>query len=159
MGRPRPTSGGSSRSRARRASRDCPERRAQTHGVVHALASDMQALDRSCFSQRAPPLASLDRAPATTWRHHFAQVEGVRLHWAELGESTSKPPLVLLHGLNDCYRSWRELAPRLAVDRRVLIPDLPGHGLSGRPDASYELQWYARILTRWLRTARVRCAD
>ena len=121
----------------------------------------MQALDRSSFSQRAPQLArtSLDRAPATNWRHHFAQVEGVRLHWAELGESTSKPPLVLLHGLNDCYRSWRELAPRLAVDRRVLIPDLPGHGLSGRPDASYELQWYARILARWLKTARVGRAD
>src|ERR1039458_8064352 len=96
-----------------------------SRGLVHAVVSDMQALDRSSFSQRAPPLArtSLDRAPATTWRHHFAQVEGVRLHWAELGESTSKPPLVLLHGLNDCYRSWRELAPRLAVDRRVLSPD------------------------------------
>jgi pimeloyl-ACP methyl ester carboxylesterase len=121
----------------------------------------MQAVDRDCSSQRAPPLAraSLERATATHWRHHFAQIDGVRLHWAELGESTSKPPLVLLHGLNDCYRSWLELAARLAVDRRVLVPDLPGHGLSGRPDASYELEWYARILTRWLKVARVGRAD
>jgi pimeloyl-ACP methyl ester carboxylesterase len=73
--------------------------------------------------------------------HHFAHVEGVLLHWAELGEPNGKPPLVLLHGLNDCYRTWRQLAPRLACDRRVLMPDLPGHGLSGRPDASYELRW------------------
>jgi pimeloyl-ACP methyl ester carboxylesterase len=28
--------------------------------------------------------------------------------------------------------------------------DLPGHGLSERPDASYELAWYARIVARWL---------
>jgi pimeloyl-ACP methyl ester carboxylesterase len=48
------------------------------------------------------------------WRHRFARVEGVRLHWAERGESTDKTPLVLLHGLNDCYRTWRQLAPRLA---------------------------------------------
>jgi pimeloyl-ACP methyl ester carboxylesterase len=95
--------------------------------------------------------------------HHFDHVEGVRLHWAELGESTGKPPLVLLHGLNDCYRTWRQLAPRLASDRRVLMPDLPGHGLSGRPDASYELGWYADVMARWLETALdtggVECAD
>jgi pimeloyl-ACP methyl ester carboxylesterase len=35
-------------------------------------------------------------------------------------------------------------------DRRVLIPDLPGHGLSGHPDASYDLDWYARVTARWL---------
>jgi pimeloyl-ACP methyl ester carboxylesterase len=44
--------------------------------------------------------------------HHYERVEGVRLHWAELGESTAKPPLVLLHGLNDSYRTWKGLAPR-----------------------------------------------
>jgi len=82
--------------------------------------------------------------------HHFARVEGVRLHWAELGESTARPPLVLLHGLHDYYRTWGQLAPRLANDRRVLMPDLPGHGLSGRPDASYRLDWYADIMARWL---------
>lgn len=82
--------------------------------------------------------------------HHFAPVEDVRLHWAELGESTGKPPLVLLHGLNDSYRTWIRLAPRLARDRRVLMPNLPGHGLSGRPDASYELGWYAHVMARWL---------
>jgi hypothetical protein len=46
-----------------------------------------------------------------------------------------------------CYRTWRQLAPRLASDRRVLMPDLPGHGLSGRPEASYELRWYADVMS------------
>ncbi len=57
---------------------------------------------------------------------------------------------MLLHGLSDCYATWMHLVPRLAQDRRVLVPDLPGHGLSARPDASYELQWYAHLMTRWL---------
>jgi pimeloyl-ACP methyl ester carboxylesterase len=105
-------------------------------------------------------LAFADASPASaTWRHRFARVENVRLHWAELGPSTAKPPLVLLHGLSDSHRAWKRLVPRLARDRRVLVPDLPGHGLSSRPDASYELRWYAQVLARWLDVAGVGRAD
>jgi pimeloyl-ACP methyl ester carboxylesterase len=86
----------------------------------------------------------------TVGHHRFALVEDVWVHWAEQGKSSGRPPLVLLHGLNDCHRTWRQLAPQLAHGSRVLMPDLPGHGLSGRPDASYELDWYARIMERWL---------
>jgi len=96
---------------------------------------------------------------ATTWHHHCADVEGVRLHWAELGEPEGRTPLVLLHGLNDCHSTWSRLAPSLARDRRVLMPDLPGHGMSARPDASYELRWYARVMARWLDAAHVGHAD
>lgn len=59
-------------------------------------------------------------------------------------------PLVLLHGLNDSHRSWRAVLPALAETRRVLIPDLPGCGLSGRPDASYALDWQAHVMSAWL---------
>jgi pimeloyl-ACP methyl ester carboxylesterase len=52
--------------------------------------------------------------------------------------------------MNDSYVTWKHVAPALARDRRVLMPDLPGHGLSDRPDASYELAWHARIIARWL---------
>ncbi len=91
------------------------------------------------------PLPTLEGA-----RHAFASVEGVRLHWAELGEASERTPVVLLHGLNDSYLTWKRVAPALAVDRRVLVPDLPGYGLSERPDASYELRWHAQIIARWL---------
>jgi pimeloyl-ACP methyl ester carboxylesterase len=30
------------------------------------------------------------------------------------------------------------------------LPDLPGCGLSGRPDASYKLEWHAHIIAQWL---------
>jgi pimeloyl-ACP methyl ester carboxylesterase len=39
------------------------------------------------------------------------------------------------------------------------MPDLPGHGLSERPDASYELVWYARIVARWLESLRIEQVD
>src|SRR4030095_2524098 len=77
-------------------------------------------------------------------------IASVMLHWVELAPSNETPALVLLHRMNDSYVTGKHVAPALARDRRVLMPDLPGHGLSDRPDASYELAWHARIIVRWL---------
>ncbi len=85
----------------------------------------------------APPAA-----PGSTVR-----VLGVDVHWVEVG---SGPPLVLLHGLCDSHRTWSTVAGALARSRRVLMPDLAGHGLSSRPDASYSLHWHADVVGAWL---------
>jgi pimeloyl-ACP methyl ester carboxylesterase len=74
-------------------------------------------------------------------------VHGTTLAWTELGAGA---PLLLLHGLGDSHRTWRRVAPRLAERFRVLILDLPGHGLSDRPDAPYTLDWYASMVHEWL---------
>src|SRR5882672_11457891 len=80
-------------------------------------------------------------------QHSLIRVEGVDVHYAETGVGR---PTVLLHGLSDSYRTWSKVAPRLALTRRVLMLDLPGHGLSGRPDASYTLAWHAHIVGGFL---------
>jgi pimeloyl-ACP methyl ester carboxylesterase len=38
------------------------------------------------------------------------------------------PPIVLVHGLGGLASNWRLVAPALAAERRVIVPDLPGHG-------------------------------
>jgi pimeloyl-ACP methyl ester carboxylesterase len=47
-------------------------------------------------------------------------------------------PLVLVHGLGGAASNWVALAPLLLPGRRVLVPELPGHGgsqpLPGQPD-------------------------
>jgi pimeloyl-ACP methyl ester carboxylesterase len=50
---------------------------------------------------------------------------GTRLRYAVGGDGS---PLVLLHGLGGTIENWRALAPALAAEHRVLVPDLPGHG-------------------------------
>ena len=40
------------------------------------------------------------------------------------------PPLVLVHGLGGSAANWGELVPLLAASRRLIVPDLPGHGAS-----------------------------
>ena len=87
------------------------------------------------------------------------EVDGIRIHWVELGQPSDAPAVVLLHGLLNSGASWYGVAPRLAIDRRVLIPDLPGHGESGRPDSGYELGWYAHVIARWLETVGIEKAD
>lgn len=87
-------------------------------------------------------------------RHAFRRVvvdgEILELHWAELGLPSGRP-LVLVHGISDAHTTWSRAAPLFAArGRRVLALDLPGHGLSSRPDASYALDWYARVVAAWL---------
>ena len=45
----------------------------------------------------------------------------------EQGEGDGTPVL-LLHGVPQTSAAWRDVAPRLATGRRVLVPDLPGLG-------------------------------
>lgn len=44
------------------------------------------------------------------------------------------PVVVLLHGANDQAGAWAHVARALRAGRRVLIPDLPGHGGSAPSD-------------------------
>src|SRR5277367_5501594 len=86
----------------------------------------------------------------------FTRVQGCDLHWVELGQGA---PLVLLHGLCDSHRTWSKVAPLLARHRRVLMLDLAGHGLSERPDASYALEWHARMVGAWLEALGLESVD
>lgn len=80
-------------------------------------------------------------------RRSFLRVDDTDIHWVEMGEGR---PIVLLHGLANNYRTWLRIAPALARTHRVLMPDLAGHGLSSRPDASYSLAWHASVMGRWM---------
>ena len=92
---------------------------------------------------------------AAVEKHRQLDVGEVNLHWTEVGEG---PPLLLLHGLNDSHRTWREIWPRMP-GRRVLMLDLPGHGMSGRPDAPYTLDWNATQVARWIEQLDLRDLD
>jgi len=60
-------------------------------------------------------------------------------HRAVYREVGSGPPVVLIHGMVNSSRHWREMALRLAANHRVIAPDLIGHGDSATPRGDYSL--------------------
>lgn len=76
-------------------------------------------------------------------RSREVRVDGIPIHVTETGEG---PALVLLHGLSATNVNWERTIPAFADRWRVVAPDLPGHGRSGKPDAPYTIDFYAGVV-------------
>ena len=84
--------------------------------------------------------ATIGDLPVTEHRYDLAGIPTVVL---EGGEG---PTVVLLHGPGEFAGLWGRVVPALTETHRVVVPDLPGHGASGRPtdgplDAERWLAW------------------
>jgi pimeloyl-ACP methyl ester carboxylesterase len=75
-----------------------------------------------------------------TLEERWMETRGGRIRYLVAGRGE---PVVLVHGLGGSATNWCELAPLLAEHRRLLIPDLPGHGGSEPLAAVSGLQPYA----------------
>lgn len=79
----------------------------------------------------------------------FESFDGTTISFREIGDADGRPVL-LLHGfLSDGPSNWTEtgIAAALANEgRRVIVPDLRGHGDSGRPEDG--ARWSADALAR-----------
>jgi pimeloyl-ACP methyl ester carboxylesterase len=64
-------------------------------------------------------------------RHGYAQIGGVRLHYAERGSGDRL--VVLLHGFPECWYSWRHQLIALGDRYHVVAPDMRGYNLSDKP--------------------------
>ena len=81
----------------------------------------------------------------------FYESQGLRLHYADWGNETA-PPLIVVHGGRDHCRSWDALARALQPQFHVIAPDLRGHGDSEwTKGGSYALSEYVYDLTRLVR--------
>jgi len=58
----------------------------------------------------------------------------------------SGPPVVLIHGMVNSSRHWRDVALRLAGRYTVIAPDLIGHGDSATPRGDYSLGAHAAAI-------------
>jgi hypothetical protein len=54
------------------------------------------------------------------------------------------PALLLLHGYPQTHVMWRKVAPRLAQDFTVVVPDLRGYGDSSKPQAGESFINYSK---------------
>jgi pimeloyl-ACP methyl ester carboxylesterase len=64
-------------------------------------------------------------------RHGYAQIGGVRLHYAERGSGGRL--VILLHGFPEFWYSWRHQLTALGENFHVVAPDMRGYNLSDKP--------------------------
>lgn len=79
---------------------------------------------------------------ACEWQVEWVQLEGVRLAAFSCGPREAKP-IVFFHGLGHwALGSWSLLAPYLADRYRLVAFDMPGFGVSEKPDVPYDLDYF-----------------
>jgi len=74
------------------------------------------------------------------FEERYAEARGSRVRYLVAGAGK---PLLLVHGLGGAASNWLALAPFLLRGRRVLVPELPGHGGSEPLPAAANLNAYA----------------
>jgi pimeloyl-ACP methyl ester carboxylesterase len=88
--------------------------------------------------------------------HRSVDVGGLRLHVAEAGTGS---PVLLLHGWPQHWYAWRSVAPQLALDHRVICPDLRGFGWSDAPPGAYDKATLAQDIVRLLDALELESVD
>jgi pimeloyl-ACP methyl ester carboxylesterase len=96
------------------------------------------AAANAALSKRVGPLE-----PPLSGDHRTYRWRGIDVSYVEAGDSDA-PTLVLLHGINAAGSSgeFRGVFDELAEDYHVVAPDLPGFGLSDRPELYYSPALY-----------------
>lgn len=63
--------------------------------------------------------------------HRYAEVNGIRLHYAEAGEGKL---LLFLHGFPEFWYEWKDQLAEFGRDYHAVAPDMRGYNLSEKPE-------------------------
>ena len=69
------------------------------------------------------------------------EVNGVTINYTKAGQGF---PLLLLHGYPENHQMWHKIAPQLALEWTVIMPDLRGYGDSSKPVAKVDSSNYSK---------------
>ncbi|NEW38633.1 alpha/beta hydrolase [Nocardia cyriacigeorgica] len=110
------------------------------------LLTMLNAACSTTTAREVPPYAAATHADPefdTTFRHEFADVDGVRMHYVTGGSGS---PVVLIHGWPQTWYGWWKIMPELAEHHTVYAVDLPGLGDSTGSPTGYDKATLARYV-------------
>lgn len=113
--------------------------------VAFVAALGYVALRRRAYA-RTPPTRPV-AARATKFAQRDVVVDGVRIRYVDEG---SGPPLLLVPGHTSRVEEYDRVVGALCGRFRVLSLDFPGTGYSDKPDRTYDLAYYDRVLVGFL---------
>lgn len=90
----------------------------------------------------------------------YVEICGARVFYRSYPSRVSeRTPVILIHGsASDGATDWAEIAPVLADDIPVYVPDCRGHGSSTNPDRSYSFRQMANDVAHLIREVGYRRA-
>ena len=91
-------------------------------------------------------------------QRHAVRTSAVRGHRIAYLDSGEGPPVILLHGLGGSMWHWEHQQYALARSHRVLTLDMPGAGLSDKPDVEYSPTFLLDMLCAFMDDHRIRQA-
>lgn len=86
----------------------------------------------------------------------FTTLDGIRIHYVTDGSGDDA--IVLIHGWTCNIDNWRDQIPAFGKRTHVLALDLPGHGMSDKPQVTYSMDLFARAVDAVMRDAKVKRA-
>lgn len=118
-------------------------------------------MDEGPLPGRLPPAAMFPAGQSDIRTRFVSLAGGGRVRLVESGRADG-PVVLLLHGWGASVYMWRAwFAPLAAAGRRVIAVDLPGHGLSDKPDehAPYRLAPMMQVVREVLDAERLDRVD
>jgi pimeloyl-ACP methyl ester carboxylesterase len=92
-------------------------------------------------------------AVAQNGESKYAKLGANKIHYKSYG--TGKDALVLVHCWTCNMDLWRDHIPELSKRARVVALDLPGHGLSDKPETAYSMDFFADAIDAVMKDAGV----
>jgi pimeloyl-ACP methyl ester carboxylesterase len=102
------------------------------------------------------PQAHAQKSAAGAGQSHYTKLDGAKIHYQNYGKGPEA--LILIHGWTQGVDSWRDQVPDLAKRNRVIAIDLLGHGQSDKPQLTYSMDLFARVVEAVMNDAGVQRA-
>lgn len=97
-----------------------------------------------------------------TMQKKHIQTNGIMLAYEDsgwkkpgIGDNEAHKVIVLLHGFSGSSVYWHQVAPILAEQHRVIVPDLRGHGESEVPEGTYTMEIMADDIAGLLKALNI----
>ena len=95
----------------------------------------------------------LASASLATADEKYAKLDTTRIHY--VSEGKGKDAVVLVHGWGCNLTLWRDQIAELSKRARVIAVDLPGHGVSDKPETKYDMDLFAAAIDAVMKDAGV----
>ncbi len=82
----------------------------------------------------------------------FANFENNKVHYVDVGKGSTA--LIFIHGWTCSAEFWKDSYTAFK-NMRVIAVDLPGHGMSDKPQVSYTMDYFARSIESVMKDAKI----